>query len=482
MSGRSPGESSSGSRKEIVWPEGPLPARWAAIRVLSDRRLAALAAHDALDLLVDRGELSATETPLAMELVMGVLRHRLTLVHLLGQMTSKGWKSVDRPLQQVLLIGGYQLIWLDGVPAFAAVHEAVNQAKAVGGGGAGRFVNAVLRRLLRQIADRRVAGDKADPVRAVPVNAAQSCLFRRAVLPDPKEEPVHYLAESTSVPTWLVKRWISHYGFDRTHGICRAATLRAPMFCRPNFLRTTASRLVSELKGEDIDAEITASGEAVVVPSPGAIIQTRAFETGLFQPQDVTAMEVAKQMKPRAGQVVVDLCAGLGTKTTQLVELMKNEGTVIACDKDESKLAALRANCDRLGHTIVRTMAFSALPSHLDSLPEVHWILIDAPCSNSGVLARRPEARYRIDERSLAGLAATQLELMVLADRLSGDRTRLMYSTCSIEPEENERGSARFGGSHPRWRLASSQLTLPHAGKTPAEWHDGGYWAIWVRE
>ena len=482
MSDRSPRESGAGRQPTVVWPAGPLPARWAAFRILSDRRLSTLAAREALDLLVGRGDLSATETPLATELVMGVLRHRLTLVHVLGQMTSTGWTHVDRPLRQLLLIGGYQLIWLDGVPSFAAVSEAVNQAKAVGGGGAGRFVNAVLRRLLREIADRRVASEPADSVRAVPVNATQSCLFHRAVLPDPKEEPVQFLAASTSVPTWLVKRWVKHFGFDPARQICQVAVLRAPMFCRPNSLRTTPSKLVKQLKSEDIEAEALSTEEAIVVSSPGAVMRTSAFETGLFQPQDVTAMGVVKHMNLQPGQGVLDLCAGLGTKTTQIVERMKNEGTVIACDKEESKLAALRANCDRLGHTIVRTMTLSELLSQIDSLPVIHWILIDVPCSNSGVLARRPEARYRMEERSLKALAATQGELMALADRLAGDSTRLMYSTCSIEPEENEQVSACFAESHPQWRLADSRLTLPQVGATPADWRDGGYWASWVRK
>jgi 16S rRNA (cytosine967-C5)-methyltransferase len=124
----------------------------------------------------------------------------------------------------------------------------------------------------------------------------------------------------------------------------------------------------------------------------------------------------------------------------------------------------------------------SDLPGVVESLSRLDWILVDAPCSNSGVLSRRPEARYRIDERALANLVKAQAELMKLAERLARKETRLMYSTCSIEPEENEELMTHFAQMHPQWRLANSRLTLPSASDQPEGRHDGGYWASWVRK
>jgi 16S rRNA (cytosine967-C5)-methyltransferase len=181
------------------------------------------------------------------------------------------------------------------------------------------------------------------------------------------------------------------------------------------------------------------------------------------------------------GQHVIDLCAGVGTKATQIAEILDNRGAVLACDRDESKLVRLRENCERLGLNIVQTVGPGEIDRAAARLEHVDWILIDAPCSNSGVLARRPEARYRISRQSLAALAAVQSELLDLACRLSSGETRLLYSTCSIDPSENEDVIRRFASGHPGWRLSESRLILPDAPTRPLDWRDGGFRAVLVQ-
>jgi 16S rRNA (cytosine967-C5)-methyltransferase len=246
-------------------------------------------------------------------------------------------------------------------------------------------------------------------------------------------------------------------------------------------LRVTAAELLEHLQREGITAKATTNGSVVIAHSM-PIIRTTAFIEGLLQPQDPTSMEVVRHMGLSPGQTVLDLCAGLGTKSTQMAEMMRNQGVVLASDIDESKLSMLSANCQRLGHTIVQTVSGDQVDESAKALPGLDWILIDAPCSNTGVLARRPEARYRLNERAFEKLAGLQLELLEQASKLAQPQTRMMYSTCSIDEQENEQLVATFVQSHPKWRPQKSRLTLPAAGNAAVEWRDGGYFAILVRE
>ena len=309
-----------------------------------------------------------------------------------------------------------------------------------------------------------------------------SCQFRRPVLPDPRQTLGEYLADATSHPLWLVSRWLGRYGKDTTAGICLAGISRPPTVLRPNRLRIDAAGLAERLKGEGIKAELLPDAQAVLVQDAGNLTRTAAFTGGLFQPQDRTAMSTLEggcAGKLLAGQTILDLCAGLGTKSTQAAEMLGGRGMVLACDKDEPKLRLLAENCQRLGHANVRTAAIDHVEEAVAALERLDWILVDAPCSNTGVLARRPEARYRLNAHDLVQLQATQLAILDRAVRLAKPGTRLLYSTCSIEPEENEEVSAQFAASHPGWVLRDTKLTLPQAGSRPAEWRDGGYWASW---
>lgn len=409
---------------------------------------------------------------------MGVLRHRQTLAAVFGTFASNGWKRIKPPLQQILLLGGYQLIWLDGIPAFAAVDEAVTQARQEGGTRASQFVNALLRQLQREIEHRRIPAPQADPTRSFPVNAWQCCQFHHPILPDPQRHPIDYLAAATSQPHWLVKRWFESFGKERSREICLAGLCRPPIVLRPNRLRTTAQALAHRLREEAPAVEPVPSDDVVVVSHWGPLSKTGAFLEGWFQPQDRTAMRVVEAMAPAPGQTIIDLCAGLGTKTTQMAERMHNEGVILASDKDDSRLSAVRENCGRLGVTIVRTVPPDRIQKAAQSLRRIDWILLDAPCSNTGVLARRPEARYRVSEPSLRSLTSLQLELLACSVQLASPDTQIAYSTCSLEIEENEALVTRFLENRPEWRLQRSTRVLPSAGATPIDYHDGGYWAI----
>jgi len=487
-----------------------MKARDAALAVLADARAGRRTARRSLDELIERYRITPADVGLAGEIVWGVMRHRLTLETVLRPATEGRWDRVGSTLQHILLVAVYQLMWLDAVPAFAAIHEAVEQAKREGGRRAAGFVNAVLRFVQRHMLareDREPAGDRRC---CVPTAPGRYCRFDVPVLPDPADTPVAYLAAATSHPEILVRRWVKAFGRERTEMICLAGTRRPPLILRPNVLRTDAAALAERLRAEGCEVAIAGIAddparspdrkdaamqpsrpgsrehEAVVLlgasPPSGALSRLAAFRDGLFQPQDITAMRPVRAAGVRTGDVVLDLCAGYGTKATQAAEQMADRGLVIASDSDPEKLGALADNCRRLGITCVRTAAPDELAAVLAAQGRLDVILVDVPCTNTGVLARRPEARYRFTPAALRALAATQARLLHRAAELARPETRLCYSTCSLEKEENEGIVEDFCKRHRGWRVLRSQLTLPQCGAGPTDWCDGGFFAVLVRE
>ncbi|MBI4582300.1 MAG: hypothetical protein HY718_21580 [Planctomycetes bacterium] len=453
-------------------------ARAVALRALGDLREGRRTSRQAIDGLLERYRLSPREVSFASELVHGVVRHRLTLATVLSRFMPHRWQRIGRRLQHILMLGAYQIIWLDGVPVFAAVNEAVELAKAEGGRRAGQFANAVLRQLERRIQYRRIVLAEADPVRAVPLDLAWACQFSEPVLPDPGQKLVEYLSQATSHPGWLVARWVDAYGAEQARTICQAGMLRPPIILRPHRGRTDLASLMKRLTVDGHEPQLTADGESIVLGRSAGLVHSSLLAEGLAQPQDPTARLPVRQMALQPGQVVLDLCAGLGTKATQMAEIMGGAGLVVATDADDAKVAALRDHAERLGHHVIEPVPLKALADRVQQLDRLNWILIDAPCSNTGVLARRPEIRYRLTARSLGQLAEMQLRLLGQAAALARPQTRLMYSTCSIDPEENEQVCTRFVETHPDWRYVDGRLTLPNPGPTIRDWHDGGYWAI----
>lgn len=458
-----------------------MDARTAALRALGDLREGRRTAREAIETLVDHCGLPARERPLALELVAGVVRHRLTLAAILAHYTRHRWKHVSRRLQHVLMLGAYQILWLDSVPVFAAVNEAVNQAKAEGGTRSGQFVNAVLRQLERRIDRRRLATGEAAPTRSVPIDRTMSCQLADPILADPANRPIDYWSQATSHPAWLVSRWMDAYGPDRTATICRSGILRPPVFIRPNPLKTDAATLLNLLAEAGLGPQPTPDGQSILIEHTALLNDSPLLAAGLFQPQDPTATLPVRRMNLRPGQTVFDLCAGLGTKTTQMVEAMRDEGRILATDLDEGRLAGQAEVLRRQGYASVEIVPIGEIETRAASAAPPDWILVDAPCTNSGVLARRPEVRYRITIQSLLKLSQVQSGLLEQVARMAGPQTRIMYSTCSIDPEENEQVCARFLQAHADWQLVDSALTLPDAGDTPVEWHDGGYWAVLAR-
>lgn len=433
--------------------------------------------HDTLDEMQRAVPISPADLALAHELALGVERRRLSLQRIVSQFAHGAWGRVDPRLRTILLIAAYQLLWHERIPDYAAVNEAVEQARHFVSRKAAGLVNAVLRALLRARGVRVAMPSDADPRRWVAGDAQSGFLFADPVWPDPNESAVQFLAQTTSHPVELVSRWVRHHGQAAAATACRAGAQRPPLVLRAQALRISPAALCDRFMQRGLRARLDAECGAIELSLDGPLAALPEFGEGLCQPQDATAQAVWTLRPPKPGERVLDLCAGSGTKATHAAELMGDRGLVAArCGPDAAAGERLIENARRLGLSSIRLDVAGAvqLGGSFD------LILLDVPCSNTGTLARRPEARYRFAAQRgpLPGLLRAQDELLAEAARIAGPRTDLLYSTCSIEPEENEERVSEFCRRHTGWTLVASRLTLPDAGDEQRIWRDGGFVAL----
>jgi len=429
-----------------------------------------------LNRALERDRVAGQEAAFARELALGAVRRRGTLKAVLRAFLQQPNRPLPGALREILYVALYQVLFLDRVPEFAAVDEAVRQAVSDKRPKHRGLVNGILRTILRELSPVE-AGPVPHAVDAIPVGPNAMRRVKRAVFADPREVAAKYLAEAYSLPEALAARWIRHRGsLDGAAALAAHANCRAPLILRVNTLRASVETVTASLAKAGVEAIPHVNGVSVVLGHQGKVTDLDVFRDGWVQPQDATATAVGMAAAPKPGMRVLDFCAAPGTKTTHLAEQMGNRGEIVALDVSDEKLARIEDNCSRLGIEIVRTLraeqAGSLEPESFD------LVLADVPCSNTGVLARRAEARWRVSERAMARLTKDQRMLAGAALQFVKPGRRLVYSTCSIEPEEDEQVVAHLARTGCPVTLEREERTLPGGADAPAEWRDGGYVAI----
>ena len=416
----------------------------------------------------------------ATDLVFGVLRNRSAIDLVIEKISSRLVKRIPNKILNTIRVGVYELIYCPQAAEYAIVDEAVDYSKRITNVKQAGFVNAVLRQTLRHILSRQIPLEEAQPLRTMPQTTNTGCEFDIEILPDADESPRQYLSCAFSLRDWLVKSWIDEYGEEQTKAICIASNRRPSIYLRPNSLKTTSEELAGKLKADGVECETTAEKQMIKLTSPGVITTLPGFDKGLFTVQDFSAAHVVGLLKPKPGWMILDLCAAPGTKTTQLAEATGGRSKIVATDIDNDRLEMVRENITRLGLSdYVTVIEYRSLDESAQRSGGFDCILVDAPCSNTGVLARRPEARHRITKETINGLAKTQMELLSKAADMLKPQGVICYSTCSIQLEENSGIVRRFIKKHPDFKLESERLILPSA---EAFDHDGGYAAVLVGE
>lgn len=372
--------------------------------------------------------LSEPDARLVTELVYGSVRWRRRL-DLIVHTLSVHPRRISPEARILLRLGIYQLLFLERIPPHAAIYETVALARRFGVHPG--FVNALLRSVQRN----------GDPVR----------------YPDPQRHPVAFLVRRYSYPDWLVRRWVTQWGLPEAENLCIAYNTPAPLHLRTNLLKISREELSRRLQNDKVSVT---QGEY----SPTALgvdrlpLRSTSFSEGLFTIQDESSQLVTELLDPQAGEIVFDLCAAPGGKTTHIAERMRDQGHVVAMDISPKGLQRVEENLRRLGLTCI-TLRLHDARRPLGEFAD--RILVDAPCSAVGILRRHPEARWQKNDDDIRFLATRQLEILRNAARWVRPGGILVYGVCTDTREETVELVKRFCEENPSFRLEPAQAFLP---------------------
>jgi len=452
---------------------GPgIPARRAALEAVGEVLDGQGKLQEVLQQRAGVRRLSDRDRSLARELAAGCVRHLAVLDAVAQAFCRKEWRRLHPAVKHLLRLGIYQLLFCDGIPARAAVNETVSLAHVLGQRRASGLVNAVLRAVEREVEFvRRAPGERRN---VLPCRPGRWAVFKRPVLPDPGRSRAALMAVQYSYPEWLVRRWLARYGPEKTRALCLAGNEEAPVFLRPHPPLDVAG-LIERLRDEGVEATASPSGRTAKLPPGVDTRRLRVLSDGLCLVQDDSAAAVAPFLAPEPGERVLDLCAAPGGKTCHLAALVGPDGEVVAVDHNARRLKRLLENVQRLGLANVATVEADGR-----SLPDLGGpfdrVLVDVPCSNTAVLRRRIEARWRVTERTLIELSRLQYELALAGAQCLKPGGALVYATCTMEPEENQHVLTRLIGAGPDLAMEGERQILPGAGGG-----DGVYMARLVR-
>ena len=418
-------------------------ARDLALDILATSRQKGRSVEDLMAAALKRHPLlSRPERALVLELVQGVKRWELRLDYHLSTISHLPLKKLHPLVLNILRLAAFQVLMLDRVPARAALNEAGQQAKArrlpkahVG------FINAVLRRL--------AAGDLP-------------------ALPGLKDDPVLALSIATSHPAWLVQRWLKRLGLEAAQARLAANNQIPRLTIRVNTWKTDPISLAARLDREGVEAipcRLSPVG-LNLVSLKASPVDLPSYREGLWLFQDEAAQLATGLLGATPGQRVLEIGAGRGGKTSHLAEVMANQGLILALDYHRRRLTEAQLNLKRWGVAVVQPLLADAIFSLPLKSGTLDAILLDAPCSSLGVLRRHPEIKVRLKESDLATFPPRQRAMLARAADLLRPGGRLLYITCTTEPEENEEVVDAFLASHPQFHLATDPDLLPAAARS----------------
>ncbi|WP_289049033.1 16S rRNA (cytosine(967)-C(5))-methyltransferase RsmB [uncultured Acidaminococcus sp.] len=377
--------------------------------------------------------LSALDRKLATELVYGTVKTMGTLDWYLGKVVNRALRKLDPLVLVILRLGAYQILYLDRIPDSAACNESVKLTKKYVYEGAGKLVNGALRQLARTRDQWK--------------------------FPEGPDHELERIALEYYHPEWLVRRWKYRYGLEEAVKLCEFDNARPVFSLRVNTLAISREALRKQLAEEGIETHVSRwSPDGLLcdtLPSLEALIQE--FGRDIYI-QDESSMLDGAVLDPAPGDRVIDLCSAPGGKTTHLAQKMQDRGEILALDLYEHKLALVRQNAERLGTHCIRTQKQDGTVLVPEWENTADKVLVDAPCSGLGVLNRRAEARWTKEERGLSQFPPLQKKILANGARYVKPGGRLLYSTCTLEQDENTRVRKWFLEQHPEFRT----VPFPH--------------------
>jgi 16S rRNA (cytosine967-C5)-methyltransferase len=412
--------------------------RQAAAAALGKYRRAGAWSEMAVDSVIRANGLDRREAALCARLVYGVLQNAALLDFYIGCYSSVPTGKLEPKVLDILRVSAYQLLFMDRIPASAAVSEGVALCRSGGCSRAAGLVNAVLRRIAEN----------------------------RGQLPEiPGKGTAEYLALRYSHPLWLAREMTESLGYDFTEGFFAANNAEPPVSIQTNTLKITGTALAERFSASGTPLAPGTLPDSFTLAGAGSVTGYPEFSEGLFYVQDDAARGAVAASGAAAGMNVLDACAAPGGKSFAAAIQMRNSGSIISCDLHEKKLHRISENAARLGITIIRTRAMDAAKPDADLLGWADVVLADVPCSGLGVIRKKPEIRYK-DPEELKQLPAVQLSILNgLADCVRPGGT-LLYSTCTVRRSENEDVAEKFLANRGDFTAEGMRTLWPHRDGT----------------
>ncbi len=388
-----------------------LSAREASVKALYDIHKDSLYSQNAIK-NYDENISKLEDRNLFRELVYGVLENQIFLDYIIKDLSKIKFKKIHPMILEILRIGLYQLFFSDRIPESAAVNESVKLAKIYGHKGSIGFVNGVLRNANRRKEE-----------------------FLNIELDDSDEK----LSVRYSHPTYLVEMWVEQYGKNFTIELLKANNTSPKLNIRVNTLKNDKDTLAKNLEEQGLDVSTCKiAKDCLILNNPNRITETKEFKNGLFTIQDESSMLVTEVMQAKENSIVLDICSAPGGKSTHIAQWMNNKGLVVARDLNNDKLNLVRDNTNRLGIDIIETQLQNALDIDDASIEKFDYCLLDAPCSGFGLLRRKPEIKLKRTKVDIESLIYLQSRILDIAAKYVKVNGYLIYSTCTINKDENK--------------------------------------------
>ncbi len=369
------------------------------------------------------------EENLIREIVYGVLENDLYINYIISKASKTPLKKIHPKILIILKMGIYQLLFMDRIPSRAAVNESVELAKIHGHKGTVGFVNGILRNIDRN-------NNKFLEIR--------------------EKDKSNYISIKFSHPKWLVDRWINEFGDEFTEKLCRANNSYSKLNIRVNSLKTSKNELKNKLEKYGFNiSDGKYSDDILIIDNPVRLTETEEYKLGYFIIQDESSALVGQIMDPKEGSTVLDLCSAPGGKSTHIGQLMKNKGRVLSMDFYEHKIKLIEENARRLGVDIVETFVGDATKFNESLVNIADYVLVDAPCSGFGLIRRKPEIKWNRKEEDIEELVKIQRSILNNAKEYLKVGGILVYSTCTIEKEENIKMVNQFIEENNNFRLVN---------------------------
>lgn len=363
-------------------------------------------------------------------LVYGTVDKKITLDYIISKLSKIKLKKISKYILIVLRMGIYQLKYMDKIPESAAVNESVKLARRYGHSASAGYVNGVLR------------------------NAVKFTI-------EYPEDNTEYLSVKYSFPMKLCEKWTADFGFEFTENLLNAFGTGAPLTLRPNTLKTTAEELAGRLIENGISAQIH---DAAVICSGFDVAHDTLYKDGFYTVQDIAAQTAAKILAPKPHETVIDMCAAPGGKTTHMAEIMNNEGKIYAFDVYEHKTELIKRNAERLGITIISACLSDGEKLNHKLEGTADKVLCDVPCSGLGIIRRKPEIKW--NRENIQDLPQIQLKILTNGAKYLKRGGEILYSTCTIENEENEAVTGLFLRDNKDFEKIYEKTFYPHIDNT----------------